>query len=68
MEHSPSQSVDIAVRRQEDCLNQDFHKIFKIDKIFSNPAHLENLMKILVQDNPGAEYRTLPPARPDKCC
>ena len=33
-------------------LNQDFHKIFKIDKMFSNPAHPVNLTKILVQDNP----------------
>jgi hypothetical protein len=31
------------------CLNHDFHKIFKIAKIFLNPVYLFNLIKIMVQ-------------------
>jgi len=32
-------------------LNQDFHKIYKIVKIFYHPVNFVNLVKILVQDN-----------------
>jgi len=32
-------------------LNQDFHKIYKIVKIFYHPVNFLNLVKILVQDN-----------------
>ena len=48
------------------CLNQDFHKIYKITKITKitkiflllNPANLENLNKILVQDKKHRELFT----------
>ena len=34
---------------KRDCLNRDFHKINKIDRIENNPVHPENLAEIKVQ-------------------
>ena len=38
------------------CLNRDFDKIFRIHKI--NPANLENLVGIVVQDKETNRFRS----------